>query len=256
MTSPQPAVTLASLEEIAQRYHIAADMPDMFIEHQCQEHCCDWLAANLSPHDHVLELGVGDGITLRRLSPLPAAYVVLEGARSLAEQAAQRHPGVEVVHQLFEDYEPARPFTKVLALHVLEHVDDPVALLGRMRGWLAPEGELLVVVPNAESIHRRLAVTMGLQPVLDTLSPRDLAVGHQRVYSLDTLRVDLAAGGYEVLEERGFFLKVVPNGMMLQWPPALIDALNSVGADLPPAMLANLAVRARPLAGKAPETAA
>ena len=239
-------VTPEALDAIAHEYHLNQDVPDMFIENLCQQYCCDWLAQLVQPHDSVLELGVGDGITLQRLAARnPARYVMLEGSNTLAAMAASRHPSVEVVQGLFEEYVPDAPFTKVFALHVLEHVDDPVALLRGMRGWFAAGGELVVVVPNAQSIHRQLALMMGLQPALDTLSPRDLVVGHQRVYTLEALRGDLAKGGYEVVEEKGFFLKVVPNGMMLAWQPALIEALNKVGEQLPARLLANIAVRAR-----------
>ena len=41
--------------------------------------------------------------------------------------------------------------------HVLEHVEDPGAALGTLRGWLAPDGVLLVGVPNIASWQARLA---------------------------------------------------------------------------------------------------
>lgn len=241
----ESAEQMAALERIAADYHLSEDVPDKFIESLCQHYCCDWLEQKIAPTDRVLELGYGDGITLARLAGKPAHYAVLEGARSLVEKVRAAHPDIEVIHGLFESYRPARPHSKVLALHVLEHVDDPLALLHDMRGWLQPGGELIVVVPNSESIHRQLAVLMGLQPRLDTLSPRDKVVGHQRVYDLPTLEQQLRDAGYEILESRGFFMKTLPNGMMLQHSPELIVALNRFGEQLPARMLANLAVRAR-----------
>jgi len=128
---------------------------------------------------------------------------------------------------------------------VLEHVDDPVALARHLRSWLRPEGEMIVVVPNRESLHRQLAVEMGLQPALDTLSARDSLVGHQRVYDLSTLEQHLREAGFEPFERRGFFLKTLPNGMMLDHSPKLIRALNIVGDALPARLMANIAVRVR-----------
>jgi hypothetical protein len=132
----------------------------------------------------------------------------------------------------------------VLALHIAEHVDDPVALFRLVRGWLAPGGAIIVMVPNARSLHRRLAVRMGLQPRLDTLSARDHLVGHQRVYDLAGLRTDLAAAGFTVEEEFGYQLKTVPNSMMGEWPMGLHEALNDISDELAPDVLANIGVRA------------
>lgn len=234
------------LERIAADYHLNDQVPDKFIEDLCQEYSCAWLSEQVHEQDHVIELGVGEGITLSRLSPLALRYTVVEGAPSLIEQTRARHPQVELVQALFEDYTPPAACDKLLALHVLEHVDAPVELARHLRSWLKPDGELIAIVPNRASLHRRLAVLMGLQPALDTLSERDRLVGHQRVYDIGTLHRDLHDAGYELLETRGFFLKTLPNGMMLDHSPALIQALNVLSEEIPVEYQANLAIRARP----------
>jgi SAM-dependent methyltransferase len=236
---------MQELERIANTYHLNDDVADKFIEDACQEYCCDWLSSLVSPDDVVIELGFGEGVTLSRLATLSRSYVVVEGAPSLAERVRTEFPGVDVVQALFEDYTPDVPCDKLLALHVLEHVDDPVALGRHLHGWVVPGGEIVVVVPNRRSLHRRLAVVMGLQPDLDTLSPRDHLVGHQRVYDLTELEDHLRRAGFEPFERKGFFLKVLPNGMMLDYSPELIQGLNDLGDELPADLGANIAVRAR-----------
>lgn len=235
----------AELERIARQYHLNDQVPDKFIEDICQQHCCDWLQTLIAPSDRVIELGYGEGITLSRLAPRAGHYTVVEGAQSLVDLMREKHPEVDAAHALFEAYRPQEPCSKLLALHVLEHVDEPVTLLRHLRHWLRPEGELVVVVPNRDSLHRQLAVLMGLQPALDTLSARDHVVGHQRVYDLASLEADLLDAGFEPFDRRGFFLKTLPNGMMLDHSPALVQALNQLGDRLPVTMTANLAVRAR-----------
>lgn len=233
------------LERIAYTYHLNEDVADKFIEDLCQEHCCHWLSSLILPSDRVIELGYGEGITLDRLAYKAGQYTVVEGAPSLVDVVKQKHPTVEVVNSLFEAYSPPQPFDKLLALHVFEHVDDPVELGRHLRTWLKCDGEIIVIVPNKASLHRRLAVMMDLMPKLDTLSPRDHLVGHQRVYDLGGIEADLRKAGFEPFERRGFFLKALPNSMMLNHKPELIRALNLLGDELPVEMTANLAIRAR-----------
>ena len=233
------------LERIAHSYHLNDEVPDKFIEDLCQEHCCNWLSSLISPNDRVIELGYGEGITLDRIAHKAKHYTVVEGAPSLVRMVRQKHLTVEVVGSLFEDYFPPQRYDKLLALHVFEHVDNPVELGRHLRSWLNPGGEIVVIVPNSASLHRRLAVMMGLVPNLDTLSARDLLVGHRRVYHLDWLEADLRQAGFEPFERRGFFLKTLPNNMMLDYKPELIQALNLLGDQIPVEMAANLAVRAK-----------
>ncbi len=239
------ATRTEELERIASDYHLNDEVPDKFIEDICQEYCCNWLETLINQNDRVVELGYGEGITLARLADKAGHYTLVEGAPSLVKLAKEKHPKVDVVQALFEEYQPSELCDKLLALHVLEHVDDPVSLARHLRTWLKPGGELVVVVPNKESLHRRLAVLMGLVPALDTLSPRDCLVGHQRVYDIAGLEADLRAAGFEPFERRGFFLKTLPNGMMMSYSPELLQALNVLGDQLPAEMQANLAVRAR-----------
>jgi SAM-dependent methyltransferase len=49
----------------------------------------------------------------------------------------------------------AESLDAVTLWHVLEHIDDPSAALARIATWLAPDGVLLVGVPNLASLQAR-----------------------------------------------------------------------------------------------------
>ena len=235
----------SGLDDYAREYYLSNDVADHDIEDLQQELSIDLIADAVQGCERVLEMGYGMGLTTRALRERGIALDVLEGSPLLAQTAREAHPGLTVHEGMFERWTPSKPYDAVLALHVVEHVDDPAPLLAHMRDWVKPGGRLVVVVPNAESLHRRLAVRMGLQPALDSLSPRDHLVGHQRVYSLDGLASDVQAAGFAVQRELGWFLKTLPNGMMLDFPAELLQALFTISEELEPRMLANIGVVAR-----------
>lgn len=237
-------LTADALDAYADTYYLNGDVDDVPIEELGQRRSIDRTVAALHGAQRVLEMGFGTGLVTGELRARGVPIEVLEGSPKLCAVARREHPGLLVHEALFEHFAPAAPYDAVLALHIAEHVDDPVALFRLVHGWLAPGGAVVVMVPNARSLHRRLAVRMGLQPALDSLSARDHLVGHQRVYDLTGLRADLAAAGFAVEEEFGYQLKTVPNGMMGDWPTDLHAALVDISPELAPDLLANIGVRA------------
>ncbi len=239
------STAMEKLDRIAADYHTSQAIPDIHIENLCQEYFLGWLLKQLPASSRVLELGYGDGLVTAALAGTDCEVTLIEGAKSLVDAARASHPTLECIHTMFEDFKPQQSYDVVLAAHVLEHVDEPQAILDLMTGWLRPGGKIIIVVPNCNSLHRQLAVMMGLQPQLDSLSARDHLVGHQRVYSLERLETDVRQAGLEVVGHNGFFLKVLPNSMMLDYPRELLWALNTISHSLPSNLLANIVVVAR-----------
>ncbi len=240
------ALTPAALDAYAEAYYLNQDdVADLHVEDLQQEHSADLIADAVQGCARVVELGYGVGLMTRALRERGVPIEVVEGSPRLAAQARAEHPGLVVHEGMFETFVPDAPVDAVLALHVVEHVDEPRPLLAHLATWLKPGGVLVVVVPNAESLHRRLAVRMGLQPHLDTLSPRDHLVGHQRVYTLDGLRDDVLAAGLHPTRELGWFLKTLPNSVMVDWPAELLIALNDISDELEPRQLANIGLVAQ-----------
>lgn len=231
------------LEEIAKNYHLQGGYPDMFIEAICQKYEINWLKEHISFSSKVLDLGLGDGLFLEAFHDHPD-FTILEGSELLAEFGTKKvetqrwHP--KVIHTFFENFEPSEQFDVIIASHVLEHVSNPQQILDLCQKWLKVKGKLIVIVPNRESLHRRLGVQMGLQKELDDLSARDLAVGHLRVYSLATLSEQIEKAGYCITQERGFFTKSLANSQMLHLSPEVIYGLCELSSTLPASMGANI----------------
>jgi SAM-dependent methyltransferase len=88
--------------------------------------------------------------------------------------------------------------------HVLEHLDDPEAALRRIRGWLAPDGVLLVGVPDLASLQARLGGPRWYH--LDL--PR-----HRTHFTLTGIEVLLGRAGFRVERSEHRLLEHNPFGM-------------------------------------------
>ena len=82
-----------------------------------------------------------------------------------------------------------------------------------MASWLTPGGRLLIIVPNALSIHRRLGVQMGLLGSPYELNEADQLIGHKRVYDLTALKEHVEESGLKTVMSRSFTLKTIANSM-------------------------------------------
>lgn len=170
-----------------------------------------------------LEMGCYRGEFTKHLIERFASVDVIEAASDLIAEARARAGGTVTFHHgTFEAVELDRRFDNVFLVHTLEHLDDPVLVLRRIRGWLGEKGRLLVVVPNANAPSRQIAVQMGLISHNAAVTEGEFAHGHRRTYSLDTLRRDALAAGLRVIAQGGILFKPLAN---FQIDRALADGI-------------------------------
>ena len=85
----------------------------------------------------VLELGYGDGMWTPKMIELFGESHVVDASEKLLNQVKGMYGNkVNVYPSLFEQFTPPFLFNTIIATHVLEHVDDPVAVLRRCATWL------------------------------------------------------------------------------------------------------------------------
>jgi 2-polyprenyl-3-methyl-5-hydroxy-6-metoxy-1,4-benzoquinol methylase len=190
----------------------------------------------LKPHikgPEGLELGPAEGEMTQFLVADFSNLTVVDGSSELLSQIPDR-TNLKKVHSLFEEFEPSQKFNTIIMEHILEHVDDPVALLTKAKGWLWAGGKVLIGVPNANSIHRLVAVKMGLLTVPSELNSRDYALGHRRVYAPETLALDIKQAGYNIDEMGGVFFKPLSNSQIQEnWNEDMIQGFYNLGKDFP-----------------------
>ena len=105
----------------------------------------------LSCRKTVLDVGSGGGEFVYLLRSLGHAVQGIEPNKGYAEYSIQEY-GLSVQVGFVQDGTfPPASFDVVTIWHVLEHTEDPGAVLALLRSWLKPDGVLVVEVPNVEA---------------------------------------------------------------------------------------------------------
>ena len=159
-----------------------------------------------------LEMGCFEGGFTHRLAEIYDDVTVVEGSADLVAVASKKlGDKVKFYTSWFETFEPGRLFDNIFLIHTLEHIDDPVALLARVRSWLSPTGRLFLAVPNAEAASRQIAVAMGLISHTCAVTEGEALHGHQRTYRMDTLKLDVTRAGLRIGDSGGVLFKPLAN---------------------------------------------
>jgi len=190
--------------------------------------------------DTFLELGCSLGISTTFLLSYALSLDVVEGSIKNIEKAKTRvgnNDKVRFYHSLWEDFNyPKNKYSDIIWFRGMEHISNPEVVLKKIRSSLISGGRLHITVPNALSLHRRLGSLMGLLRDPWSLSERDKALGHFKVYDRFKLISLLKENGYQIIHWEGIILKPLPNSKMLELykeNPKLIEALFEIGKELP-----------------------
>jgi 2-polyprenyl-3-methyl-5-hydroxy-6-metoxy-1,4-benzoquinol methylase len=186
--------------------------------------------------ERCLELGCADGLMTKALVSDFQEVVAVDGSQAYCDitQTSIDAENLSVVHSLFQDFDPDDVFDTIIACHILEHVDDPEGLLRHIKKFLSDDGRLIIDVPNANSVHRRVGVEMGLLDRTDELNQRDMDIGHERVYRRDEFHSEIKSVGFKIEHSGGVFLKPVSNSQMEKWfSEDMMDGFAAVGRDFP-----------------------
>lgn len=170
------------------------------------------LAPFFSTDGKALELGCFEGDSTLLYAEHFKDLTVIEASDKLIEVARKRVPAnVHFVHASIETAAMQPVYDSIFLVHTLEHLDDPIACLARIRSWLSPKGRLFIVVPNANAASRQIAVKMGLIESNQSVTAGEKAHGHRCTYSLDTLEKDARKAGLQIETRGGIFFKPFAN---------------------------------------------
>ena len=161
------------------------------------------LGRPLSPGERVLDVGCGPGELLHFVRMNRACVVVgVELAWRESFLARSQH-GIDVVSADALHVPFGACFDVIFALHVIEHVPDPVACVKQLISVLAPDGRLIIECPN-------LYIPSGGMPIR-----RFFERAHIWTFSLKSLeRVITEAGGQAISSSNDGFLRILVSSVV------------------------------------------
>lgn len=102
----------------------------------------------------MLDIGCGTGWISRQWADAGARVTGLEP--SVPRAAVARERGIKVLSCYAEELDDSERYDLIVIRHVVEHLEDPKAILRSFVSRLNPDGLLLVVVPNIDCIGRKI----------------------------------------------------------------------------------------------------
>jgi len=160
-----------------------------------------------------LEIGSAEGLMTKYLVKNFDEVTVIEGSQILLDQIPNYRNLVKI-NELFEEYKPRYKYDTIILDHVLEHVKEPNIILKKINTLLSLKGVFIVGVPNADSIHRLVAVEMGILKKKNELNFRDKILGHRRVYNPSTLKKVLNKNKFKIKNFEGILFKPFSNNQI------------------------------------------
>ncbi|MFX1504139.1 MAG: class I SAM-dependent methyltransferase [Promethearchaeota archaeon] len=183
-----------------------------------------------------LELGCAEGVMTEYLVNYFESVVAVDGSDRFCELTRNniKSKNLLVICSLFEDFKPKKRFNTIMMAHILEHVENPLALLKKVRNWITDDGVILIIVPNADSINRQVGVKMGLLKKVNELNNFDKEIGHRRVYNWDLLKEHIRQANLRLKKMWGNFYKPLSNAQIHEWfTEDMIEAFYELGKDYP-----------------------
>ena len=120
-------------------------------------------------------------------------------------------PGINNIFNTPWEYCELDKYACVFLINTLEHMDDRVDALKKVKSHLTDNGILICAVPNAFALSRQIAKAMGIIGELTDVTDSEQLMGHRVTYSLNTLVRDLKAAKLKVNWAGGDIVKPLAN---------------------------------------------
>lgn len=176
----------------------------------------DMLVSKIIDKD-VLDLGIGFPFIVERLAQIARTYDLVEGSKKLIDnfiEGGGLKANMTVSHSYYEEYDTEKKYDYILMNSVLIYLDDPLDLLKKYRDFLKDDGKLVITVQNAEALHRRIGVEIGVLENIHELNQMHIERNHKQYFTLAELELLITEAGYSMEVAKGVLLKPITTGQM------------------------------------------
>lgn len=166
-------------------------------------------------HDNILEIGCGmnpffmDYKDYKKMVIAEPGELFVNNARSLSK--SEKRDIAVVLGFLEEQIDTIKQmsvnFDFVILSSVLHELDDPQKMLNAIRDLCKDNTVVHINVPNANSIHRLIAIEAGLINDVHEQSAQMQKMQRRRTYDMDLLMKEIEKAGFEVVDSGSYFIK-------------------------------------------------
>ena len=165
--------------------------------------------------ESLLDMPCGDGYITGILAEHFKKTVALDASNTHLQIAKKTVQNVDFHHSLIENFETKEKFDTITIINGLEVVINPTAILKKAKSLLSDSGIIIVHVPNAHAINRKIATIMGTLESCEELSPFDIEIaGRRGSFTLQTLTECVENAGLEIISKNGIFYKMLSTPQM------------------------------------------
>jgi len=164
--------------------------------------------------ENVLELGSAEHhLTTKIFSKWSKNLVVVDKIDTFNE----KFENCKIIIDDWFNFNSDEKFSDIVFIHGLEHIDDGIELLKRLKSFLNENGRIHIIVPNALSLHRLLGVEMGFLDYPHSFTEADIKAEHKKVYDVFKLKSEIKLAGLYPFYVEGIQLKALTDSFIYEY---------------------------------------
>ena len=175
----------------------------------------DFIIETIKPYfikDNILELGAYKGEMTKKLL---CNFKYVSSIEIIPELCVYlrnlKFENLQIFQTDFFEFNNYNDYDNIISCHSLEHVEKHKDLLKKIKKSKKDTCRLFIIVPNAFSLSRQIAVNMGLVSHPESITDFEKTIGHYHTFSINKLSIDIKNSGFKILDKGGIMPKIFSN---------------------------------------------